>query len=409
MSILVVKFGGTSVATPERILNAASKVRDEIARGHKVAVVVSAMAGQTNALVDLSNSFGETADQAERDVIIASGEQVSAGMMALALQSLGVKARSWQGWQARILCDDLFGRARIRGIESDALLDALGEGEVPVITGFQGVSSDGRMVTLGRGGSDTSAVAMASALKAARCDIYTDVDGVYTADPRLVPQARKIDQIDHETMLEMASLGSKVLQTRSVELAMKEGVELQVLSSLGAAIGSDLTGTLLVKEPSMEQETVTGIAHSVSETKITLIAVPDQPGIAAKLFGALAARDVNVDMIVQNVSAGGNTTDVTFTIARDQAQLVQGILQSDAVFGTCEMRLDDDIAKISIVGVGVRSYAGIAARAFAALAEADVNLRTITTSETRLSILVRAKEVEKAVQILHNAFKLDQD
>lgn len=407
MSTLVAKFGGTSVASAERILNAAQKVAEEVRRGHRMAVIVSAMAGQTNSLLALSQSFGVDSDAAERDAIVATGEQVSAGLMALALQSLGLKARSWQGWQARIMCDDLFGRAHIQGIESQELLSAMEAGEIPVITGFQGVSHDGRMVTLGRGGSDTSAVALAAALKAQRCDIYTDVDGVYTADPRIVKTARKINRIGCDVMLEMASQGSKVLHLRSVALAMKEGVDLQVLSSLGSHVGSDESGTILESgESNMEREQITGIAHTMGDAQVSLTSVPDKPGMAAELFGVLADQNVAVDMVVQTASSDGVATDVTFTIACDNVALLSQAFAAHPVFSCCQAGFDKDVAKLSVVGVGLKTNPTVAARIFDALARAEVNIRAISTSEICISVLVDKDKVEQAVHILHNTFEL---
>lgn len=401
---LVAKFGGTSVATPERILNAAQKIAEEVRRGHHVAVVVSAMAGQTNQLIDLARSFGPDSDRAEQDAIIACGEQVSAGLMAMALQSLGLKARSWQGWQARIQCDDLFGRAKIKGIDAPELQQAVRGGEVPVITGFQGISQDGRMVTLGRGGSDTSAVALASALDAQRCDIYTDVDGVYTADPRLVKGARKIGHVPYDVMLEMASRGSKVLHLRSVALAMRENVPVQVLSSLGSDIGSDLKGTMIGKAETMEETRVTGIAHSDAEVQITLSNLPDRPGVAADIFDRLSAASIPVDMIVQTASADGKATDMTFTIPADDLAAGEKALKPLE----CDISRDEHVAKISIIGIGLRSSAQIPAQSFAALAGAGVNINAIATSEICLSILIEQEKLEKAAQILHNTFQLQQ-
>ena len=410
MSIIVAKFGGTSVANPDRIRAAAEKIAAEVNRGNKVAVIVSAMAGETNRLLDLGHSFGTDIDQREVDTILASGEQVSAGMMALALQSFGVKARSWQGWQSKIRCDDIYGKARIKGVEADQIIDSMNDGVVPVITGFQGLTDDGRTITLGRGGSDTSAVAMAAAFKADRCDIYTDVDGVYTADPRIVKDAQKIDKINYEAMLEMASLGSKVLQTRSVELAMKEKVPLQVLSSMEEGIGSDLPGTILVEEDKeMEQETVTGIAHTTGEAKVTLVHVPDRPGIAAQIFSLLAENQITVDMIVQNISSDGDGTDITFIVPEGELSPVRESFANDSELSDIEMLIDEKVAKVSIVGMGIRSYASVASKAFSALADDSINIQAISTSEIKLSLLVSRDDVNKAVQSLHNAFNLSSE
>ena len=397
------------MATPERILNAAKKIAEEVRRGHHMAVVVSAMAGQTNQLVELAGAFGATADKAEQDAIIATGEQVSAGLMALALQSLGLKARSWQGWQARIRCDDLFGSARIKGIDSPEVSQAVRQGEIPVITGFQGVSEDGRMVTLGRGGSDSSAVALACALQADRCDIYTDVDGVYTADPRIVKGARKIPHIRYDVMLEMASRGSKVLHLRSAALAMREKMPVQVLSSLGSDVGSDQKGTILSEGKEMEEERVTGIAHSVGDVQISLSGLPDKPGVAAELFGVLSRNHVAVDMIVQTTSHNNVATDMTFTVAADNLDVVKQALADHDIFRACKISVDEAVAKISIVGVGLRSSAAIPAQAFSVLAEEGINIKAIATSEICLSILVNQEKLEHAAQVLHNSFGLDQE
>jgi aspartate kinase len=410
MSRLVLKFGGTSVGDVDRIKNVARKVEAEIRAGHQVAVVVSAMSGVTNQLVKYCNAIDPLHDPAEYDVVVASGEQVTSGLLAMALRSIGIPARSWQGWQIPIRSDDTFGKARIAGIDTEALLARMAEGEVPVVPGFQGVTDGARITTLGRGGSDTSAVALAAALKADRCDIYTDVDGVYTTDPRIVPAARKMNRVTYEEMLEMASLGAKVLQTRSVELAMNHGVRVQVLSSFEAAPGSDLPGTLVVSEDEIvEQEVVSGIAYSRDEAKITLRKVADRPGVAARIFGPLAAAAINVDMIVQNVSEDGNTTDLTFTVGRadlDRATAVLEAAKQEIGFG--RLATDPAVVKISIIGVGMRSHTGVAQTMFQTLADEGINIQVITTSEIKVSVLIAEKYTELALRALHTAYGLDR-
>ena len=400
---LVMKFGGTSVADLDRIRNVAARVKRETEVGHEVAVVVSAMAGVTNQLVAWCQALSPMHDAREYDAVVATGEQVTAGLLAIALQEIGVEARSWQGWQLPIRTDNAHGTARIALIEGTELIRRMQAGQVAVVTGFQGVSPTGRVTTLGRGGSDTSAVALAAALQADRCDIYTDVDGVYTTDPRLVPRARKLARISYEEMLELASVGAKVLQTRSVELAMNQQVRLQVCSSF-----QDLPGTLVVDEDEIvEQETVSGIAYSRDEAKVTLRRVPDRPGIAAAVFGALAEQHVNVDMIVQNVSADG-TTDMTFTVGKSDLPRARGSL--DAVrpqVGYAEILTDSDVAKISVVGVGMRSHAGVASTMFRALADKAINIQVISTSEIKVSVLIAAEYTELAVRALHTAYGLD--
>ncbi len=406
---LVMKFGGTSVRDLARIRNAALKVRAEVARGYDVAVVVSAMAGETNRLVDLVRSAaaepGERApfyDAREYDAVVASGEQVTAGLMALTLQQMGVPARSWQGWQAPLRTNAAHGAARIEVIETEALDRKFEEGLHAVIAGFQGVAADGRIATLGRGGSDTSAVAFAAALGAERCDIYTDVDGVYTTDPRLEPRARKLDRISYEEMLELASLGAKVLQTRSVELAMRNKVRLRVLSSF-----EDGPGTLVCDEEEiMESNIVSGVALQRDEAKVTLLGVADRPGVAASIFGPLAEAGVNVDMIVQNISEEG-LTDMTFSTSADDLARAQAVLEGarDAI-GFRELVADAGVAKVSIVGIGMRSHAGVAQKMFATLAAEGVNIKVITTSEIKVSVLIDRKYLELAVRALHDAFEL---
>ncbi len=402
MAILVMKFGGTSVADLDCIHNAALKVKREVDAGWQVAVVVSAMSGETNRLVKLVRDVSTLYDAREYDAIVASGEQVTSGLMALTLQSLGVPARSWQGWQMPMRTDSSHGAARIEGIDTDAMLAKFDEGLHAVCAGFQGVSSDNRIATLGRGGSDTSAVALAAALGAERCDIYTDVDGVYTTDPRLEPDARKIDRIAFEEMLELASQGAKVLQTRSVELAMRYKVPLQVRSSF-----SDVPGTIVCDEEEIvESNVVTGVAFQREEAKITLQNVSDRPGIAAAIFGPLADANVNVDMIVQNISDDGRT-DMTFTVGADDFERAKATIEAarDDI-GYEGLVADRDVAKVSVVGIGMRSHTGVAQRMFAALAEEGVNIQVITTSEIKVSVLVQRKYMELAVRSLHAAFGL---
>lgn len=411
MGLLVLKFGGTSVATVPAIENVANKVAAEIALGHKVAVVVSAMAGVTNQLVSYCTAINPLYDAREYDAIVASGEQVTSGLLALALHKRGIAARSWQGWQVPILTNDVHGKARIKGIETDNLQASLARGEVAVLAGFQGMAGNSRIATLGRGGSDTSAVAVAAALKADRCDIYTDVDGVYTADPRIVTKAKKIPKISYEEMLEMASVGAKVLQTRSVELAMKEKVPVQVLSSFDGALGSDIPGTMVVDEDHIvEQEVVSGVTHSRDEAKVTLRNLPDVPGVAAKIFGGLADAAVNVDMIVQNVSPDKAKTDLTFTVGRADLPKTLDILkkaENDGLKGIL-VESSADVAKVSIIGIGMKSYVGVASKMFQTLADKGINIQVITTSEIKVSVLISEEYTELAVRSLHTAYGLDQ-
>ncbi len=403
MARIVMKFGGTSVADLDRIRNVAKRVKAEIDAGNEVAVVVSAMAGSTNQLVGWCQSLSPMFDAREYDAVVATGEQVTAGLTAIALQELGQDARSWQGWQIAVETDGEHGKARIQSIEGEELIARMQAGQVPVVAGFQGIGPDNRVTTLGRGGSDTSAVALAAALKADRCDIYTDVDGVYTTDPRIVPNARKLSKLNKEEMLELASVGAKVLQTRSVELAMKEHVRVQVLSSF-----SDAPGTLVVDEEEVvEQEIVAGIAYSRDEAKITVRRVPDRPGIAAAVFGPLADANINVDMIVQNVSADG-TTDMTFTVGKTDFLRARETLQTiQKEVGFAEISADQNVAKISVVGVGMRSHTGVAGTMFRTLAERGINIQVISTSEIKVSVLVAAEYTELAVRALHTAYKLD--
>ncbi len=408
MAKLVLKFGGTSVAGIGEIENAAGKVAAEIARGHQVAVVVSAMAGVTNQLVDYCRAISPLHDAREYDAVVSSGENVTAGLMALALQKRGINARSWQGWQLPVVSSDAHGKARIMEIKTAEMLKRLAANEVAVVAGFQGVTEGNRITTLGRGGSDTTAVALAAALKADRCDIYTDVDGVYTTDPRIVPKARKLKKISYEEMLEMASLGAKVLQTRSVEMAMKHRVPVQVLSTFAEPAGSDLPGTLLTDEDQiMEQEVVNGIAFSKDEAKITLLNINDQPGVAAGIFGPLADANINVDMIVQNISPDGKKTDMTFTVPRGDLQRTMDTLgRNDHLKGT-DIRTDENVAKVSVVGIGMRSHAGVALTMFKALADKTINIQVISTSEIKISVLISSEYTELAVRALHAAYNLE--
>lgn len=397
------KFGGTSVADLDRIRNVATRVQREVEAGNEVAVVVSAMSGTTNQLVGWCQGLSPLHDAREYDAVVSTGEQITAGLVAIALQTLGVEARSWAGWQIPIRTDGAHGKARIEAIEGQDLIRRMGLGQVAVVTGFQGLGPDNRITTLGRGGSDTSAVALAAALGADRCDIYTDVDGVYTTDPRIVPRARKLARISYEEMLELASVGAKVLQTRSVELAMKAQVRVQVLSSF-----QDLPGTLVVDEDEIvEKEIVSGIAYSRDEAKLTVRGVPDRPGVAAAVFGKLAAENVNVDMIVQNISEEG-MTDMTFTVGETDLPRAQAALTAARPeIGFAELLADTNVAKISVVGVGMRSHAGIASTMFRALAEKGINIQVISTSEIKVSILIASEYTELAVRSLHTAYGLD--
>lgn len=404
MSRIVMKFGGTSVADLDRIRNVAARVKREVDAGHQVAVVVSAMSGTTNQLVKWCQDLSPLHDAREYDVVVATGEQVTIGLTAIALQAIGVEARSWQGWQIPIITDNAHGKARVDRIEGEELIRRMEQGQVPVVAGFQGLEpARNRITTLGRGGSDLSAVALAAALKADRCDIYTDVDGIYTTDPRIVPKARKLDKISYEEMLELASVGAKVLQTRSVELAMKARVRVQVLSSF-----EDKPGSLVVDEDEiMEKPIVSGIAYSRDEAKVTLRRVPDRPGVAARVFGPLSAANVNVDMIVQNIGADGGT-DMTFTVGRSDLPRAQDILEkAKAELGFEALIADSDVAKISVVGIGMRTHAGVAATMFKTLADKGINIQVISTSEIKVSVLVAADYTELAVRALHTAYGLD--
>lgn len=404
MARVVQKFGGTSVADIACIQAAAAKVKAEVDRGNEVAVVVSAMAGMTNDLVEKTISIAQLHDVREYDTVVAAGEQVTAGLLALALQKEGVDARSWLGWQIPIRTDDAHGKARIQGIETDELRRRMSNGEVPVVAGFQGLGSDNRITTLGRGGSDTSAVALAAALDADRCDIFTDVEGVYTTDPRIVAKAHKLDKITYEEMLEMASLGAKVLQTRSVELAMNHGVRLQVRSSF-----SDEPGTLVVgEEEIVEQEIVSGIAYSKDEAKITLVRVADRPGMAAAIFGPLSDAHINVDMIVQNISEDGKATDLTFTVTAADFERAKEVLESRREELSFDRLIGDaNVVKISVIGVGMRSHVGVAQKMFTALAEKGINIQVISTSEIKVSVLISDEYAELALRALHTTYGLD--
>ena len=406
MARVVQKFGGTSVADVERIRNAAKKVKAEVDAGNEVAVVVSAMAGVTNQLVDHVNSISAVHDAREYDVVVSSGEQVTTGLMALALQDMGIAARSWIGWQLPIRTDDVHSRARIVGIETAAVDAHLREGQVAIAPGFQGISVNDRVTTLGRGGSDTSAVALAAALNADRCDIYTDVDGVYTCDPRIVVKAQKLDRITYEEMLEMASQGAKVLQTRSVELAMNHGVRLYVRSTF-----ADGEGTLVCDEDEIvEHQVVSGIAYSRDEAKITLVQVPDRPGVAAAIFGPLADENVNVDMIVQSTAADGALTDITFTVTKDDFERTATLLNGlQAEVGYESVIADSNVVKVSVIGVGMRSHAGVAQLMFKTLSEKGINLQVISTSEIKISVLIAEEYAELALRALHTAYGLDGD
>jgi aspartate kinase len=404
MARIVQKFGGTSVRDIERIKNAALRVKHESDAGNEVAVVVSAMAGVTNQLVGWVGDTSRLHDAREYDVVVASGEQVTAGLMALALQDLGVNARSWLGWQIPLRTDGVHGKARIAEIAIAELERRFTESQVAVVAGFQGLGPDNRITTLGRGGSDTSAVALAAALRADRCDIFTDVDGVYTADPRIVAKARKLDKITYEEMLEMASQGAKVLQTRSVEMAMNHSVRVQVRSSF-----SDAPGTLVVDEDEIvEKQVVSGIAYNRDEAKITLQRVADRPGVAAAIFGPLADHAINVDMIVQNVSEDGRTTDLTFTLAKsDLERAVKVLEERRAELGFIAVRPDPDVVKISVIGVGMRSHAGVAQQMFQTLAAKGINIQVISTSEIKVSVLIAEEYTELALRALHTAYGLD--
>jgi aspartate kinase len=403
MSRIVQKFGGTSLADVGLIKNVAQRVSGEVEIGNEVAVVVSAMAGVTNQLIDWTRETSRVHDAREYDVVVSSGEQVTAGLLALALQDLGVDARSWLGWQIPVRTDGVHGKARIETIDVTELRRRLARGQVAVVAGFQGIGPRGRITTLGRGGSDTSAVALAAALEADRCDIFTDVDGVYTSDPRIVAKARKLGRITYEEMLEMASQGAKVLETRSVELAMNHRVRVHVRSSF-----TTTPGTLLVDEDEIvEHQVVSGIAYSRDEAKITVQRVEDRPGVAAAIFGPLADSAINVDMIVQNASEDG-LADLTFTVARaDLDRAVAVLEQSRALLGFAALKPDSNVVKISVIGVGMRSHAGVAKQMFQTLADKGINIQVISTSEIKVSVLIAAEYTELALRALHTAYGLD--
>jgi aspartate kinase len=423
MARIVMKFGGTSVADLNRIHNVARHVKREVDAGHEVAVVVSAMSGKTNELVGwvqgtpkVNGGDSPFYDAREYDAVVASGEQVTSGLLAIALQSMGINARSWQGWQIPIRTDSTHGAARIMDINGDELVRRMGEGQVAVVAGFQGLGPDNRIATLGRGGSDTSAVAIAAAVKADRCDIYTDVDGVYTTDPRIEPKARRLKKIVFEEMLEMASLGSKVLQVRSVELAMVFKVRTFVRSSFedpdAPGMGDFLNppGTLICDEEEIvEQEVVTGIAFAKDEAQISLRRLADRPGVSAGIFGPLAANHINVDMIVQNISEDGSRTDMTFTVPTGDLEKALKVLEDlKAKIGFDVIQSESGLVKVSVIGIGMRSHAGVAAQAFSALAEKGINIKAITTSEIKISILIDGAYGELAVRTLHSAYGLDK-
>jgi aspartate kinase len=420
MATVVMKFGGTSVANIERIRNVARHVKREVDAGNKVAVVVSAMAGVTNQLVGWVKEASPLYDRREYDAVVGTGEQVSAGLLAIVLQSMGFKARSWTGWQVPLITDAEHGSARISDVSGSALRKRLDAGEVAVITGFQGIEpKENRISTLGRGGSDTSAVAIAIALEADVCDIYTDVDGVYTTDPRIVPKARRLPRVAYEEMLEMASLGSKVLQTRSVELAMLYKIKTRVLSSFVApeamkpfSLGNNENiGTIVCDEDEIvEQQAVSGIAYAKDEAKVTLLKVDDKPGVAARIFGPLSDASINVDMIVQNVAPDGKHTDMTFTVHSGELVRALDVLKkAKADIGHFDVKSSDDVVKISVIGVGMRSHAGVAARMFKTLSEKGINIHAISTSELKISVLIDAAYAELAVRALHTAYGLDSD
>ncbi len=416
MSRLVMKFGGTSVGDIPRIRNVARHVKREVDAGHEVAVVVSAMAGFTNQLVGWTREAAPLHDAREYDTVVAAGEQITSGLLAIALQDIGVNARSWQGWQIPIRTDNAHGAARIAAIDGTTLIERMAQGQVAVVSGFQGIGPDNRIATLGRGGSDTSAVALAAALEAERCDIYTDVDGVYTTDPRIEQKARRLSRVSYEEMLEMASLGAKVLQVRSVELAMVHNVRTFVRSSFdapdapGMSGSGDPPGTLICDEEEIvEKKVVSGIAYSKDEAQISLRKVADKPGVAAAVFGPLAAANINVDMIVQNISEDGTTTDMTFTVPTADYDKATRVLEgARAAVGYQALQGSTDVAKVSVIGIGMRSHAGVAAECFQALASKGINIRAITTSEIKISVLVDATYTELAVRTLHSLYGLDK-
>ena len=416
MARIVMKFGGTSVADISRIRNVARHVKREVDAGHQVAVVVSAMSGKTNELVAWTREASPMHDAREYDAVVASGEQVTAGLLAICLQNMGVDARSWQGWQIPLRTNNAHGAARIESIDAGIIIERFGIGQVAVIAGFQGIGPDNRIATLGRGGSDTSAVAIAAAVGADRCDIYTDVDGVYTTDPRVEPKARRLARVAFEEMLEMASLGAKVLQVRSVELAMVHGVKVFVRSSfeepdsIDSSEGANPPGTLICDEEDiLEKHVVTGIAYTRDEAQISLRRVPDKPGVSAAIFGPLAKEHINVDMIVQSVSEDGSRTDMTFTLPDgDVAKALEVLDGARDSIGYEIVQSDKGLAKVSVIGIGMRSHAGVAATAFAALAAKGINIRAITTSEIKFSVLIDSDYAELAVRTLHSVYGLDK-
>mgnify|MGYP003644545232 CR=1 FL=1 len=402
MARIVQKFGGTSVGDIDRIKKVALRVKAEVDQGNEVAVVVSAMSGVTNQLVDYCSQVAPMHDAREYDMIVSTGEQVTSGLLALALQEMGVQARSWSGWQIPMITDNAHGKARIMEIKGEELVRRMEQGQVAVVAGFQGIGPDNRVTTLGRGGSDTTAVALAAAINADRCDIYTDVEGIYTTDPRIVSVAKKLNKITYEEMLEMASLGAKVLQTRSVEMAMKHRVRVQVLSSF-----SDAPGTLVCDEDEIvEKELVSGIAYSRDEAKVTILGVEDQPGIAAGIFGPLADANINVDMIVQNASEDG-TTDITFTTSRAELDRALKVVKDNMQIPYRSINSDKSVVKVSVVGVGMRSHAGVAQTMFTALADKKINIHIISTSEIKVSVLISEDYTELALRALHTAYGLD--
>lgn len=410
MARIVMKFGGTSMAGIDRIRAVAERVKREVDAGNDVAVIVSAMAGETDRLVQFCREASSLYDPREYDVVVASGEQVSSGLLAIMLQSMDVKARSWMGWQLPIKTSEAHSSARIDGIDANILAQAIEGGQVAVIPGFQGMTEEGRVATLGRGGSDTSAVAIAAAMKADRCDIYTDVDGVYTTDPRIVPRARKLSKVTYEEMLELASVGAKVLQTRSVGLAMKHQVPLQVLSSFEDKPGTMIVDEKDIEDSEMEKQLITGIAYDKNEAKVTLISVADKPGSVASIFTPLAEANINVDMIVQNFARETGNTDVTFTVPLDDlARSLDVLEQSKEEIGYREIAHDTNVCKVSVVGVGMRSHAGVASTMFQTLADRGINIAAITTSEIKVSVLIEEDYTELAVRVLHTAYGLDAE
>jgi len=406
LELLVLKFGGTSVADITRIKKVALKIKLEVNKGNKIIVVVSAMSGVTNDLVNLVKQASENYQLSEYDTVLSSGEQVTAALLSIALQAIEINSRSWLGWQVPIITNDIHGKAVIKEIKTENISEYLDKNFVAIVSGFQGISSDNRITTLGRGGSDTSAVALAAAFSADRCDIYTDVDGVYTTDPRIVKKARKLDYITYEEMLELASQGAKVLQTRSVALAMKYSVNLKVLSSF-----EDLPGTMIINEGhNMEKTEISGIAHSLNEAKITLSGVPDKPGQAAEIFGALAEHDINVDMIVQSSTIDNTSTDITFTIPETDLKIAQQVIKDiKNKIGFLKFTCDTNVVKISVVGNAMRTQSGIAKAMFETLAKNQINIHVISTSEIKISVLISSEYNELAIRSLHSAFGLDKE